>query len=108
MALVNESCVACETGEGKLTPAEVTELLGTVDGWDIDEGSLAKRWKFNNFKQSLNFVDQVGALAEVENHHPDISFGWGYASVRLTTHSVEGLTRNDFIVAAKIDGIAKA
>lgn len=105
MTLAQESCIPCKTGEGKLSPAEITELLGSISGWDIDAGSLAKQWKFKNFAQALAFVNKVGELAELQNHHPDISFGWGFAMVKLTTHSAEGLTRNDFILAAKIDGI---
>ena len=58
-----------------------------------------------NFINSQNFIDKVGKISEKENHHPDISFGWGYAKIKITTHAIEGLSENDFILAAKIDQI---
>ena len=64
-----------------------------------------REFKFKNFEESQNFVNKVGNLAEEENHHPDISFGWGYAVIIITTHAIEGLSENDFILAAKIDKI---
>ena len=64
-------------------------------------------WKkfffFKNFLESQNFINKVAEIAEKENHHPDISFGWGYAVINITTHAIEGLSENDFILAAKID-----
>ena len=60
------------------------------------------------FASLLGFVDRVGALAEDEGHHPDITFGWGYATVSLHTHKIKGLHENDFIMAAKINGLAPA
>ena len=61
--------------------------------------------KFENFVMSQNFINKVGEISENENHHPDISFGWGYATIIITTHAIEGLSENDFILAAKIDQI---
>ena len=59
-----------------------------------------------NFLKSQNFVTEVGKISEEEGHHPDISFGWGYAKIDITTHAIEGLSENDFILAAKIDRIS--
>ena len=64
---------------------------------------LQKEFTFKNFIKSQEFVNQVGKISEEEGHHPDISFGWGYAKVTITTHAIEGLSENDFILAAKID-----
>ena len=64
---------------------------------------LEKEFKFKNFLESQNFVNLVGNISEEEGHHPDLSFGWGYAKVSITTHAIEGLSENDFILAAKID-----
>ena len=64
---------------------------------------LEKKFKFKNFLESQNFVNLVGKISEEEGHHPDLSFGWGYAKVTITTHAIEGLSENDFILAAKID-----
>jgi 4a-hydroxytetrahydrobiopterin dehydratase len=79
-----------------------------VDGWDILKDKkkiffLIKKFKFKNFLGSQNFINRVGQISEKEGHHPDISFGWGYAEIKITTHAIEGLSENDFILAAKID-----
>ena len=64
---------------------------------------LNKKFNFNNFIESQKFINKVGEISEDEGHHPDISFGWGYAEIKITTHAIEGLSENDFILAAKID-----
>ena len=69
---------------------------------------LEKNFIFKNFVESQKFVNEVGKIAEVEGHHPDISFGWGYVKIAITTHAIEGLSKNDFILAAKIDRIFNA
>ena len=66
---------------------------------------LEKKFKFKNFIDSQNFVNRVGEISEEEGHHPDITFGWGYAKLNISTHAIEGLSENDFILAAKIDQI---
>ena len=81
-----------------------------MDGWDVksDEKKnfyLIKNFSFENFEQSQVFVNRVGNIAEEENHHPDISFGWGYCKVKIYTHAIKGLAESDFILAAKIDNI---
>ena len=72
-----------------------------------DAHLLIKEFQFKNFKEALAFANKVGEIAEAEQHHPDLSVGWGRVSVELTTHAIDGLSENDFIVAAKIDEIAK-
>ena len=64
---------------------------------------LYKKYEFKNFLESQSFINKVGVISENEGHHPDISFGWGYAEIKITTHAIEGLSENDFILAAKID-----
>ena len=66
---------------------------------------LEKNFKFKNFVESQNFINDVGKISEDEGHHPDIIFGWGYAKIKITTHAINGLSENDFILAAKIDKI---
>ena len=66
---------------------------------------LIKEFKFKNFEESQKFVNKVGDIAEIENHHPDILFGWGYCKVKIFTHAIKGLAESDFILAAKIDKI---
>ena len=88
--------------------SEIHKYQKKVDGWDVIKNNnkifyLNKKFKFNNFLESQNFIDKVGKISENEGHHPDISFGWGYAEIKITTHAIEGLSENDFILAAKID-----
>ena len=64
---------------------------------------MEKKFIFKNFINSQDFINKVGEISESENHHPDILFGWGYAEIKITTHAIEGLSENDFILAAKID-----
>ena len=90
--------------------SEIHKYLKKVDNWDVksnDDESyyLTKEFKFKNFEESQNFVNKVGYVAESENHHPDISFGWGYCTVKIFTHAIKGLAESDFILAAKIDQI---
>ena len=65
--------------------------------------AIEKEFKFSNYIASEIFVTKVGKIAEKEGHHPDISFGWGYAKIKISTHSIKGLAENDFVLAAKID-----
>ena len=90
--------------------SEIHKYLKKVDGWEVksnDDKSfyLIKDFKFKNFIESQNFINKVGEIAEIENHHPDISFGWGYCSIKIFTHAIKGLAESDFILAAKIDKI---
>ena len=64
-----------------------------------------KNFKFKNFSESQKFVNEVGNIAEAEEHHPDIIFGWGYAKIQIFTHKIKGLVESDFILAAKVDKI---
>lgn len=107
MTLQEEHCTPCETAEGKLPPEDVAKFLETVPSWAIIEmgKAICLEMEFPDFATALAFVNRVGRLAEDEGHHPDISFGWGYAMIVLYTHSVDGLTRNDFILASKIDAL---
>jgi 4a-hydroxytetrahydrobiopterin dehydratase len=106
MTLTEERCKPCKKGEGKLTSGEAMMLMGDLDDWIFYPDRIEKRWEFKGFKKPLALVARIAEVAHRENHHPDIHFGWGYVEVVLTTHSVGGLSRNDFIVAAKIDAAA--
>jgi 4a-hydroxytetrahydrobiopterin dehydratase len=89
----------------KIEPAEIAERLSGLSGWKAENNSLKKSYKFENFAASLEFVNKAGAIAERNDHHPDITFGWGYADFVITTHSEGGITAKDFALAAEIDGI---
>ena len=109
--LLNKKCVPCEGGIIPFDISEIHKYQKKVDGWDISQDIkekffLNKRFNFNNFIESQEFINKVGKISEDEGHHPDISFGWGYAEIKITTHAIEGLSENDFILAAKIDQLA--
>ena len=91
----------------KLSAEEITQALSDLDGWTVEGDNLKKRFSFSNFAESLEFVNQVGEIAERADHHPDINFGWGYAEFQITTHDAGGLTAFDFALAAEIDGISE-
>ena len=109
--LLDKKCVPCEGG---IMPFDITEIhkyQKKVNGWNVFKNNkevyfLEKKFKFDNFLKSQNFINEVGKISELEGHHPDISFGWGYAKISITTHAIEGLSENDFILAAKIDKIS--
>lgn len=105
-SLASRQCVPCRGGVPSLRGDEIKEFLDELDGWSvIDEHHLRKDFKFKDFREPLEFVNRVGELAEAEGHHPDISFGWGYAEIEIWTHKIDGLTESDFILAAKIDSM---
>jgi len=89
----------------KLTTAEIEERLGLLNGWKSEDDKLKKRVEFQNFSESLDFVNKVGAIAEAADHHPDISFGWGYAEIAFTTHDRGGITDTDFALAEMVNAI---
>lgn len=87
-----------------LTPEQVADLLRQVHGWDVvDNHHLVKNYKFPNFAHALGFVIRVGAVADDQNHHPDIYLAWGKVRLEIWTHKINGLTESDFIFAAKVD-----
>jgi len=108
--LSNKKCIPCKGGVEPMANDELHEYLRNLNDWELVPGNkeIKKAFKFKNFSKALYFVNEVGRIAESENHHPDIEFGWGYCCIRLSTHSIGGLHENDFIVAAKIDGIKNA
>lgn len=89
-----------------LTEAKLSEALKTLNGWSADGKLLKKRFTFDNFTQSLAFVNEVGELAEATDHHPDITFGWGYADLSITTHDRGGITDVDIALAKSVDGLS--
>jgi 4a-hydroxytetrahydrobiopterin dehydratase len=103
--LAQKTCTPCRGGIPPLTRDEAEKLRAQTPDWKLaDDGRRIERtFRFDNFRLSLAFVQQAGELAVAEGHHPDISFGWGYATVLLSTKKIKGLHENDFIMASKID-----
>ncbi len=108
MSLSAKTCVPCRGGVPPLDTEAAERLLAETPGWRLThEGArIERKFSFRDFKEALAFVNQVGALAEAEGHHPDIAFGWGYAIVTFYTHKIKGLHENDFIMAAKVNALA--
>jgi 4a-hydroxytetrahydrobiopterin dehydratase len=109
--LAKKSCVPCHGGVAALTPAEIHVLARSVPTWiahAIPTGRapfVEKSYAFPDFAQALAFVNQVGALAEAEGHHPDLHLAWGKVRIEIWTHAIGGLSESDFILAAKIDAL---
>lgn len=102
------NCKPCEKGTPPLKGAAAAELLRQLRGWEIvGEQRLSKLYTFPNFVTALAFTNQVGDLAEVEGHHPDIYLTWGKVRIELWTHSIGGLSQSDFVLAAKIDELSR-
>ena len=108
--LLKKKCLPCEGGVPALDISEIHKYQKQIDGWKVKSNEkkiyfLEKEFKFKNFLNSQKFVNEISKVSENEGHHPDILFGWGYAKIKITTHAIEGLSENDFILAAKIDQI---
>ena len=98
-------CEACSGNTPKLNINEIQENLKKINKWNVNEKNemIYKKFSFKTFKKALHFTNLVGEIAEKEAHHPDISLGWGYCLIMIHTHAINGLSLNDFILAAKID-----
>ncbi|MDP9138418.1 MAG: 4a-hydroxytetrahydrobiopterin dehydratase [Pseudomonadota bacterium] len=107
-ALTDKTCTPCRGGVPPLTQDEARSYLAQAPGWSLldDARRIERRFQFKNFREAFAFVERAAGLAEAEGHHPDITFGWGYAMVSFHTHKIKGLHENDFIMAAKLDRIA--
>lgn len=106
--LADRECVPCKKGAKPLRGEELAGLLWKLDDWKcVREHHLTKEWKFKDFAQALAFVDKVGALAEELEHHPDLFLKWGLVRAEIYTHSIDGLSESDFVLAAKIDKLKR-
>ena len=105
-----KTCTPCRGGIPPLTPEEVEAHHRQTPAWAVRDNShrIERTFRFKNFAEAFAFVQRVADLAEAEGHHPDIGFGWGYATVSLQTKKIKGLHENDFIMAAKLDRMADA
>lgn len=107
-SLAEKTCTPCRGGIPPLTRDEAERFRAQVPQWETrdDARRIERSFRFRNFRETLDFVQEVGELAESEGHHPDISFGWGHATVSWSTKKIKGLHENDFIMATKLDRIA--
>jgi 4a-hydroxytetrahydrobiopterin dehydratase len=104
--LSDERCRALRGAEHQLSGAALEALLVQVPEWRVVDGMLARDFKFADFHRTMAFVNAVAWIAHVEDHHPDLEAGYGHCRVKYSTHDVGGLSRNDFVCAAKVDRIA--
>jgi 4a-hydroxytetrahydrobiopterin dehydratase len=108
ISLLNKRCIPCQGGQPPLQKTEVKNYLQEIGNqWQInDHGHLFKPYKFKDFMSAMTFANKIADLAEKEGHHPDLTITWGSCAVEIWTHKINGLTENDFILAAKIEALA--
>lgn len=108
MDLAKKHCVPCEGGTPPMMPAKIEKYKPDAPGWLVVENKkLSREFRFKDFAGAMEFINKVAKIAEAEGHHPDIYIFYNLVRLELTTHAVGGLSENDFILAAKINGIKK-
>lgn len=103
MTLLQEKCRPCQGGEPTLSVGEAEELARQTPEWSLEDKVIERQFRFKDFREAIAFVNKVADLAESEGHHPDIFISWNKVRLTLTTHKIGGLSRNDSVLAAKID-----
>ena len=103
MALSAEKCVLCHEGTPPLSREESEELAKEIPQWTLKDKSIEREFTFKDFREAIGFVNKVADVAETQNHHPDICIYYNKVRLELSTHKIGGLSRNDFILAAKVD-----
>jgi 4a-hydroxytetrahydrobiopterin dehydratase len=106
-SLTAKKCQPCEGNMPPLSPAEVTVLMQQLGGWEFLGSQIQKVYNFNNYYQTMAFVNAVAWVSHREDHHPDLAVGYNKCRVEYTTHAINGLSENDFICAAKVDTLLK-
>jgi 4a-hydroxytetrahydrobiopterin dehydratase len=105
--LTTKKCVPCETDAAPLQKEDVLILLKEIPGWkaSADFKNINKEYMFTGFADAMAFANKIAIVADQESHHPDLTVSWGKVYAEISTHSVGGLSENDFILAAKIDAL---
>ena len=105
--LASKKCEPCTGNTPKLSLDEIHKQLSKINLWNLNDNKemIFKKFKFKNFKKTINFINLIANISEEEGHHPDITFGYGYCLIMIHTHAIKALSINDFILAAKIDKI---
>lgn len=103
--LKQKKCKPCEGGTEAMSESEAREMLQSVDGWELADTTIKKKFKFDNFYETVAFVNAVAWIANQEDHHPDLQVSYGSCTVIYSTHAIGGLSENDFISAAKVDAL---
>ena len=105
--LASKICIPCQGGVPPLSENETEELITKLNPqWEIvNNHHLLREWKFDNFKDALDFTNLAGLICEEQNHHADFELSWGRVQTIIFTHKIDGLVESDFILAAKFDKI---
>ncbi|HZX31528.1 MAG TPA: 4a-hydroxytetrahydrobiopterin dehydratase [Rhodocyclaceae bacterium] len=106
--LSSKQCRPCEGGVPPLEADEIGRLLHELPGWEQTGQEIAKDFQFKNHYQAMAFVNAVAWISHRENHHPELEVGFNHCRVRYSTHAIGGLSENDFICAAKVEGLMQA
>ncbi len=106
--LTAKRCVPCEGGLAPMDANEARDMLGQLNDWELDESGkeISRSFTFKNYYRTMAFVNALAWIAHQEDHHPDMQVGYNRVQVRFSTHSIGGLSQNDFICAAKIDALS--
>jgi len=107
MKLTEQKCEPCRGGTPPLSQEEARDLLREIPEWTLKENAIERTFQFKDFKEAIDFVNEVAETADKEDHHPDIHIYYNKVRIELTTHKIKGLSKNDFILAAKIDELIK-
>lgn len=105
--LAGKTCKPCEGGVPPMEQAEIERMLEALDRWEQAGGEIARTFHFNNYYETMAFVNATAWISHREDHHPDLEVGYRQCRVRYSTHAIGGLSENDFICAAKIDSLLK-
>jgi 4a-hydroxytetrahydrobiopterin dehydratase len=103
--LVRKKCKPCEGGVDPMTEVQIGHMLKGVQGWEFKGGMIRKTYDFNNYYQTMAFVNATAWVSHREDHHPDIAVGYNNCTVSYVTHAINGISENDFICAAKLDAL---
>jgi 4a-hydroxytetrahydrobiopterin dehydratase len=103
--LQTKKCTACTGATPKLADHQTRSLLGKLSGWAIKDGQLVRTFHFKNYYETMAFVNATAWISHRQDHHPDMEVGYNKCTMRYSTHSIGGLSENDFICAAKIDAL---
>jgi 4a-hydroxytetrahydrobiopterin dehydratase len=103
--LARKKCRPCEGGVAALTPEQVRPLLKGLQGWALEDGEIAKTYRFANYHETMAFVNASAWISHREDHHPELRVGYNQCRVSYVTHAIGGLSENDFICAAKLDAL---
>lgn len=104
--LINKECKPCESGTPPLAQGEINNLLTQLHGWKQSDRLISKTFEFKNYYQTIAFVNALAWISHREDHHPDLIVSYNKCRIEYSTHSVGGLSENDFICAAKVDSLS--